>query len=193
MQQGSKRLISMIITLFSLVGAFIIFFQLIRPAYIEAQDTRAEVIARQAFIDAQQEAVAEVQKLIEQFRSNGGAAQTVNEVLPDAPDVGGALYQLTSLARNNDVFIKSTTAQSPQISVSDNNKKNAANVGIVRPLGVASFQVKAEARYEDIRSFLEKLEDNVRLMDVQSLALSEGNGGLLDVDLTVATYYQLTQ
>lgn len=184
----------MVVTLVSIVAAAVVFFEFVRPAYVETQAVRAEVISRQEFMEKQTASIEAAQKLIEKYRADGEVQDTVSRVLPSTPDVGGALYQLTSIASQYNIELLSTTAQTPQLAIAA--PKNASSTGSgVRPLGIATFQVKFNARYDDLKPLLEKLESNVRLMDVTAIAITQGTAGpsgTLSVDLTVATYYQVT-
>jgi len=192
MQQGSKRLFSMVVTLLCVLAAFVIFFQFVRPAYLEAQEVRAQVIARENLLEAQSEAVAQVKQLIEQYRSDTAVQETVSQVIPGKPEVGSALYQLSAIGSQYGIQFQSTSAQTPQLSIAANAKAASSTVGSVQPLGVATFQVRFVARYEDLKAFLEKVEGNVRLMDVTAISITQtpSAGGLLSVDMSVATYYQ---
>lgn len=186
----------MVITLVCLVGAGIIFFQFVRPAYTEAQAVRADVIARQQFLEQQASAVQQVQSLIEKYKSDPAMQDTVSKVVPSTPDVGGALYQITAIAQSYGIQIISTTAQTPQLSIAP-TPKSTSTVGAVRPLGVATFQVKFVTSYDNLKTFIQKLESNVRLMDVTAISVIQSVPGSrtdgLTVDLSVATYYQVTQ
>ena len=185
----------MVVTLLCVVAAFVVFFQLVRPAYIAAQEVRAEVISRENFLQSQEEAVAQVKQLIEKYRSDAALQENVSRVIPSKPDVGGALYQITAIAQVQNVQILSTTAQTPQLSIAKARARASSTVGVVRPLGIATFQVKFAARYDDVKAFIEKLENNVRLMDVTAVTVTQGAAtapGMLSVDMSVATYYQVT-
>lgn len=193
---AGKRLFSMVVTLFCLVAAAVVFFQFVRPAYLETQTVRAEVISRQEFLEEQRASIESAQKLIERYRSDTQVQETVSRVLPATPDVGGALYQIASIAGQYNVQILSTTAQTPQLSLSAPSARSSSTAtSAVRPLGIATFQVRFNARYDDLKPLLEKLESNVRLMDITAISVAPaatGSAGALSVDLTVATYYQVT-
>ena len=186
----------MVLTLVALVAAFVIFFQFIRPAYQAAQEVRGEVIARENLLEQQTAAIAEVKKLIEKYRQDTVVQETVSQVIPGQPEVGSALYQLSAIAGQYGIQFQSTTAQTPQLSIAK-NEKTAQTVGTVRPLGVATFQVRFTTTYDSLKSFLEKLESNVRIMDVTGITVTQAGAsagaGVLAVDLTVATYYQVTE
>ncbi len=184
----------MVITLVCVVAAFVVFFQFVRPAYIEAQDVRAEVISRETFLEQQRAAVEQVQQLIDRYRADAQVQETVSRVLPSTPDVGGALYQISAIAQGFGIQVLSTTAQTPQLAIARPSGSASSTVGAVRPLGVATFQVKFASSYDNLKTFVERLENNVRLMDITAIAVTQAPGATaLDVDMTVATYYQLTQ
>lgn len=192
---AGKRLFSMVVTLVCLVAAAVVFFQFVRPAYSDTQAVRAEVISRQDFLDDQRASIEAAQKIIQKYQSDTQVQETVSRVLPATPDLGGALYQLTSIASQYNVQVLSTTAQTPQLSLAQAPKTASSTpTSSVRPLGIATFQVKFNARYDDLKAMLEKLESNVRLMDITAVSVAPSNvSGVLAVDLTVATYYQVSE
>lgn len=187
----------MIVTLVCVIAAFVIFLEFVRPAYSDAQVIRGEVISRQNFLAQQEAAVAEVQQLIEKYKADAEVQQTVSKVIPSKPDVGDALYQINAIAQGYGINILSTTAQTPQLSIAKPAASASSTVGAVRPLGVATFQIRFSARYEDLKTFIDKLETNVRLMDITALNVTQPAAGTksdaLTVDLTIATYYQISQ
>lgn len=186
----------MVVTLVCVVAAFVIFFSFVRPSYSDAQLVRAEVISRQTFLEQQSKAIEQVQALIEKYRADQATQETVSKVLPSTPDVGGALYQLTAIAQTYQIAIQSTSAQTPQLSIAT-PAKASSTVGAVRPLGVATFQVKFTTTYDNLKNFIDKLESNVRLMDITAVSVVQSTPGAradsLTVDLSVATYYQVAQ
>lgn len=186
---------SMIIALAFVIGSFIIFFQLIRPAYEEAQVVRSEVISREIFVNDQQEAITQVEQLIQSYQSEVGVQNSVSQALPQEPDFAGALYQLNGIAMGNGLTLQSFTVSAPALSTTRPVATSTAldSAALVLPIGSVTFQMKFSATYENIKAFLGNIENNVRLFDVQSVGVQPvGVGGqnLYTVDLAVMTYYQ---
>ena len=66
-------------------------------------------------------------------------------------------------------------------------------VSLTRPLGKLGLQVSFGGSYDNLKSFLEKLESNVRIFDITSVSIAPSgklNQDLYKVDLKVVTYYQ---
>jgi len=196
MQQTTKRFASMIIVLVFIVGAFVVFFEFIRPAYDDAQQVRSEVISREQFVTDQQEAIQQVQQLIASYQSQATVQDSVTKALPNAPDFAGALYQLNGIASGSGVGLQSLTVSAPTLSTSKPTPGVSSDpTALVRPIGALTFQVKYAGRYEDVKTFLQNIENNVRLFDVQSINVQPaGTKGVTDfftVDMSVVTYYQV--
>lgn len=198
MKQATKRFVSMIIVLLLVVGAFVIFFQLIRPAYEEAQVIRSEIISREMFVNQQEDAIAEVQKLIASYQSEQGVQESVNQALPQAPDFAGALYQINGIGTGDGISLQSLAISAPTLSTTkpDARATSTTAVGtLVEPIGTLTFQLKFTGKYEDIKTFLGDLENNIRLFDVQSVAIQpagpKAGANLFTVDMAVTTYYQV--
>ncbi len=198
MKQATKRFVSMIIVLLFIVGAFVIFFELIRPAYEDAQTIRSEVISRETFVHDQEDAIAQVQQLIQSYQSETGVQESVDRALPGSPDFAGALYQLNGIATGNGIGLSTLSVSAPSLASNRPDpatSSSSASVALVKPVGTVSFQVKLTGRYEDLKAFLADLEDNIRIFDVQSLSVQQAGTkpgvDLYTVDMSITTYYQV--
>jgi Tfp pilus assembly protein PilO len=198
MQQATKRFVSMIIVLLLVVGAFVIFFELIRPAYEDAQTIRSEVLSREAFVSQQQDAITQVQQLMQSYQSEQDVQNSLNQALPPAADFAGALYQINGIATGDSVGLQAMTISSPTLATTKPTANASSSIGdsLVSPLGTVTFQMKFVGRYEDIKTFVGDLEDNIRLFDVQSVNIQPAGAkpgqNLFSVDMAITTYYQLS-
>lgn len=206
----------MLLSLVFLAGAFLIFFDLIQPAYGDLQAKKGKEVSARAFLQGEEQLVAQAKKLIDQYASATAAADTLALSMPSGQNLAGALAQLYGIAQNNGLAIQSVSvspatvvaAQSRAPSQSDATGGAGGTGGagaltpsqIVRPMGMIAFQVTAAGSYESLKAFLAGIETNIRLFDVTGLAIqsaapsSGGKGGsanFFTYTITVATYYQL--
>ncbi len=195
MKQSTKRLFSVLFSLFLIGGAFLLFSNFIRPAYQEAQKIKGDVQARQQFVLQQQEVVRKVQQLVSSYNNEADLRNLVSLTLPLERDVSGALTQLGGLVQD-----QTLGAQSFAITPQQNDAPTAiappSGSILNRPLGTLLFQFSFSGSYDNLKSFLEKLESNVRIFDVRTLSLvpvGKSTQDIYKVDLTVVTYYQPKQ
>lgn len=194
----------MIVSLVLLVGALILYFDFIAPAYRDSQEVKAEELSRQAFIDTQRAAVKQVQNLISAYQGQGELQEAVSLALPLHEDFAGILAELDGVARASNLspqaFSAAAGSVQPLARVSTSTRsleggKQEASPGarLRRPISTLTFTVKFAGTYEDFKSFLEKLETNIRIFDVRSLnvqAAAKATQDLLTYDIAIITYYQ---
>lgn len=200
MKQTTKRFISMIVSLFLIIGAIILYFDFIQPAYDDAQKIKSEDLGERLFLDGEKSAIEQVQRLISTYQGQGGAQQAVSLSLPATEDLAGALAQLNGLADESGL-----SAQSFSVSVLSLQKPvesgglGQKNLGaeLNKPLGAINFQIKASGSYQALKNFISMIETNMRIFDVKSFNIQPifGTQGkavqdLYAYDLAVATYYQ---
>jgi len=198
MKQSTKRFLSMILSLFFLVGAFIIYFQFIQPLYGDVQTVRSEMESRQNFLAQQKEAIQKVQQLIGVYQGQGDLQQKVSQVIPTSTDTVGAIAQLNGLASNSRIRIDSLSLGAPML-VAPNVVNTAAGQFVTedsftKPLGMVTIQMKLSGTYQDFKDFVAKLETNLRIFEVKTLTIvPSGKNGVSNpyaYDLAVVVYYQ---
>lgn len=185
----------MALSLAFVVGAIVLYFNFIRPAYDDFFKIRGEQLSREEFIKNQEAVITEVKRLIDAFHEQAGLQERVSLSLPKVPDAGGALVQLHGLTQ-----MTRLPAQSFDITVSAPRTPRPGNASgtapiAVKPLGTVRLGTQFKGTYEDFKAFLNYLETNIRLFDLQSFSLSP----LLDKDsriigyqfsISVVTYFQ---
>ena len=188
----------MLLGLVLLLGAFIVYFDLIQPAYQDAQATKATELGLSRFLSVEKEAVTKVQNLVSSYKGEGQVQGAVSAALPLQADDPGALAQIYGLAQNSGLSLLS-------VSVSVKNPQPPVNAGpaspgaaLIKPTGMTLFQVKLVGPYDGLKAFLSRLETNMRIFDLVSLTLQTNAGGAgkasqatYSYDMVIATYYQL--
>lgn len=198
MKQSAKRLVSMVVALAMTVAAFIIFFKLTQPVYQNVQAIKGEQVSRQAFIDGKKAAIREVQRLIKNYRDDAELqdAQTAVQIsFPIDAEIASALVQLNGLAVLNNLTVQSigisdSPAKAERLSSSNSSKSRAS---FAKPFNKISFAVSASGNYEDMKRFLENLETNLRLFDIESMNVnpqSRPGQSQYQYSIRVMAYYQ---
>lgn len=195
MKQSSKRLLSLIVAVVFLFGAFFIYFNAIQPAYEEVQAARGEVYAREDFIETQKNVVEQVKLALEQYQGKEELQRAVSMAIPPGTNQSEIAHQVSALATQNQLTIQSLSAATPTVqNVKEVEAAAGANNNFkVKPLGVLSFQLKVSGTYANFKAFLSNLENNIRVVDVKSVSVEElgkSNQDFYLFSITVATYYQ---
>lgn len=194
MKQSSKRLLSLIVAVVFLFGAFFIYFNLIQPAYEEVQVARGEVYAKEDFIETQKNVVEQVKLALEQYQGKEELQRAVSMAIPPGTNQSEIAHQISALATQNQLTIQSLSAATPTVqNVKEVEASADANNFKVKPLGVLSFQLKVSGTYANFKAFLSNLENNIRVVDVKSVSVEElgkANQDFYLFSITVATYYQ---
>jgi hypothetical protein len=212
MKQNSKRFASMILTLFFLVAALVIFFDLIQPAYGDLQQKKGQQISNQDLLNSEQQVVTQAKKLLSQYESESQAQASLALAMPSGPNIADAIAQIYGIAQNDGMTIQSTGISAPVVAPR-NQAQSQGNGGanapvsltaseIVKPMGTIAFQLTAAGTYDNFKNFLMDLETNIRIFDVTGLSIStvapqsgtsgaSAAQGTFTYTLAVQTYYQL--
>jgi Tfp pilus assembly protein PilO len=186
MKPSTKRLASFTAAFVMIIGALVVFFNLIQPAYRESQETKGQILSKEIALKNEQNAATQVQNLIDQYRGDQSPQIAVSNALPPANDQSQVVYQLQALAGMNRLAVQSISASQP-------GAKPLSKTSLVKPVGVISAQIRVAGSYANFKAFLTSIESNIRLTDVSSLVVSpigQPNQDFYNFDLTLSTYYQ---
>jgi Tfp pilus assembly protein PilO len=198
MKQSAKRFASSILSLFLLIGTFVVFFNFLQPAYREVAELKGRLLSLREFKAEQEAALKDIQALIGAYNESQEVRETVALALPLSPSLAEAVAQVNGLVINNGLSAQSyglSAVSEPVLSEEARRSLGAASI-VVQPTSPISFNLRLSGSYGDFKNFLKQLETNVRIFDVKSLNLQpigRPEQDLYAYDLTVATYYQYHQ
>jgi hydrogenase maturation factor len=87
MKQNSKRFSSMILALLLVVAAFVMYFDLLSPAYAALQTEKGQELSNQQLLSNEKQIVTQVQSLISQYQNQTQSQQSASMALPTGPDL----------------------------------------------------------------------------------------------------------
>ncbi len=196
MKQTTKRFLSLIISFILFTGTLIVYFNLVVPANDEQQNIKAQAIGRQNFVDNQKAAISQVSSMINSYKGKGELQDVVSSILPSSPDLAGAFSQISGLVQVNKLLMERVAVGAPV----NRNIPGAVNQGdtsqsFVKPVGSVDFQVRVIGTYEDFKSFLKNVENNIRIFDVKRIDMqpttnAKPNQNAYNYDITITAYYQ---
>jgi Tfp pilus assembly protein PilO len=190
MRQSFKRLMSSVIALVSVVAAFAIYFNFAQPAYENVMQLRGELAGMTELLDSQRTILQAVSSLVAKYNESADARAQVALALPEEPMASEALAQLHGLAAIHNL---SAQAYILLVSPEDSDRDREPQAFRPYPAKELTFQMKASGSYEDFKKFLDNLETNVRIFDVQHISLQAAgkpNQNLFTYEVRVAAYYQ---
>lgn len=155
----------------------------IKPAFGDIKSTQDDI----AKTEEQYANVKATNDLLKSLYDNLNAIPQANKnalftYLPDTTDEVLVMKDLTSIAKDSEVFIKELSFEG-----FDSKSKSASVAGENLP-APQSFKIGLSSSYEQLKDFLQRLEQNNYPLVVDTLAITPTDSGLLDSDLTIITY-----
>ncbi|MFH1129212.1 MAG: type 4a pilus biogenesis protein PilO [Patescibacteria group bacterium] len=142
--------------------------------------------------------IGTVEKLMKKYDGNKEILDKLDSILPNNKDVPGLLVQIEALANDGGVILNDVVISiSEEKAVSKAQEVRTGEVSQEKTLTdykVVSIGLKLTANYESFKNFLNAVENNSRLVDVDSIAFSsqaEEGDNIFDFDVVLRTYYQV--
>jgi Tfp pilus assembly protein PilO len=195
MRQSAKRLISSLVSLFFVIGAFIVFFDFLQPKYGELVDLKSQVESKRIQLETEQRIVGDVKKLVNTFNSSANDRLQAGFSLPTSTMAAEALAQIHGIAATNHMLTAQSygvTVPQDQVTSEDTRRQNGQTV-LSQPVVPISIQARFIGSYGEFKGFLRNVETNVRIFDVKSISIqpaSKANQDLYNFDIRVVAYYQ---
>ena len=184
MRSATKRLISVLVSLGFLIGAIIVFSSLVLPAYRDVQQLRGEKKSLETVVEEEEQLITTANRLLTEYQSAANLQNSLSLVLPREEALPGMINQIQGIAKSTGVTIEGMNVENLPL-------EHSRTSSIVEPVGSFKVTIRVKGDYTALRSYIQSLETNVRIIDVDSFALSSGGAaGPLTVDLVLRTYYQ---
>lgn len=188
----------MILGLLLLAAALLVYFEFILPAYDSMQSVKAERLGLESFLGGQKPVINRIKELISAYQGQDRLQQAVSLALPTEQDSAGALAQLYGLAQSSGLNFLSATISVTAVEDIARTRGLAtlAGTSVQKPVGTVTIQMRLGGAYEGLKSFLGRLETNIRIFDIKSLTVQPVSAAQKSAeysftyDLEVATYYQ---
>ena len=185
MRPATKRLVSILVSLAFLIGAVILFTSLVLPAYRVIQELRGEKSALGAVVEKEEKLVKAADRLLSEYQGARGVRDTLSLVLPTEEATSGIINQVYGIAKTTGVAVDGINVEAAPLEFQGTDS-------IVEPVGTLKVAVRLRGSYEGLRSYIQSIETNVRIIDVDSFVVSGGGGPKdpLRANLVIRTYYQ---
>ena len=185
MKDSTKRFYSLIASFAMAIGALVVYTTMISPAFMEVQELRGERQAKEDTYNDYKETIEATNSVLARSQSLSALTDAFNQSIPSSESIPSLLNQVYGLAKMNNVSVGSIDFQTLPIAIVPSDS-------IIQPLGKVRTTVKCVGNYSDMKNYVRALETNVRLMDIDSLDVSDGNkpNPALIYTITVDAYYQ---
>ena len=186
MKPSTYRLISILGSVGLLIGAVVVYSNFVMPTYSDIQTLKDKQMADENLLNDQRDAVNAVNKLRDQYQSLTDIQNSIAMVLPSREEVPSIVQQIQGIAGLNNMTITGLSLQYPP-------SKAVPKDSLVKPVSIVRITVKLTGDYRNLKSYLEGLEINIRLMDVNSLSIDGGGAAgktALNYSLIIDAYYQ---
>ena len=174
---------SNIISFILLIASVGLFIGYTNPTYNAAQRSSATLVQYEQALSNSKKLFAEQGTLIAKLDTfNQSDIAKLETLLPDSVDSVSLIIELDSIASQFGMQVRDFVA--------GNQDQSSTLGGNTTPYGTLSLAFSTTASYPTFIAFLKALEDNLRLIDVNSISFSSAsNNAVYDFSLGVNTYW----
>lgn len=179
------RLLFPLILTIAAIGLFVAYTN---PTYQGLKGEQVKVAAYNDALDKSQELKGLRDKL--QSARNAFSPQDEQKLvrlLPDQVDNIRLIIDINNIAARRGLVLSNVALG--EVSQSSAAAASLAVGPLSDPVGSVSLGFSVVASYEDFLAFLQDLEHSLRILDVEKLSFSGGQGGKYTFDFTIRTYW----
>lgn len=176
--------------------AVVVFLDL--PRIQNILDLRIKIDSEKEKLSEKQLLLAKIEKLEKKYEEAEESLKKVNYILPSSQEIPNLIVQLEALALEGGLVLES-------IQFSEVKEVTQARAEAVRTATketqsvdykILSIELSLKGTYSAFKNFLKLVEENIRLMDINSISLSpesleeEMEAPIFDLNIKINTYYQ---
>lgn len=179
----SKRIIFILITLALLIASLVTYIMFIKPTYQSVVQQRAELASKKESFEKYQTSMLQ---LTSAFKDD---PQKIQEAVSQAFPRGINSAQLSAQIVG---FAKLKRMQVSVLNIEPGPMLKASNKAI-KSVGTLIATVRLEGGYNDFKEFLQQIENNRLILDIDALEISKqkkDNVSTLMYSVKITSYYQ---
>lgn len=135
-----------------------------------------------------------LEELVAKLKMSGDQVAKLEEALPVELNTIRLNQLITKLGSDSGATLGELSILSKGDDVVAGNRELLKNpFGVERAVQKINISISATGNYEQLKSFLQKLENNARIMDVNSIEFASNQDGLLELQINVNVYYLGTE
>ena len=177
---------NIIIAVLIVVFLGVVFF-LDWPVFKEVSSLRGEIKDYNKLVAEKEELIAKVEQLKSVYEDKQTDIKKVYYALPRTEEVPEIIVQLEALTSENGLILEAIDIQ--EIEKQGSKQEDKTGVNVLR------ISLALSGSYSSFKNFLEALEYNIRIMDIQRIEFSFKKGGeetnsFLEFNVDLEVYYQ---
>ncbi len=174
-----------IITFLLLIVAVCVFWFWTRPLLAQIDTLKAERDSFNQALDKSKELQTLRDSILENYNSiSQGDIDRLSKMLPAEPETAKLLVQLSDMAtESGSVILNSLDAQ---------ETKNPASASLPSAVDYQEVNIRMSfsANYNDFRSFMDKIQSSLRLMDMEQIDFFAADASSYDFNINAKAYYK---
>lgn len=165
------------------IGVFIFF---VDPQYDEIKETRETIDENKNLLELANQLRRERNTLSDKFSDiSEEDRERLGKVLPDNVDNVRLILDIQDIARDFGIQILNINVQASQ----DNQQEGRLIDNTNNAYGTIAVNFSVSAEYDVFKSFMRRLENSLRLIDIQSFSVSAGDGLFYNYNVSFNTYW----
>lgn len=172
---------------------------LLLPKYKSVKAVKGTVGQKQNELRAREGQLQSIHQLVRDLDAKKEELAVIDEAIPPAPRIPELLANIDHLARQSGISITNLEITSAAVlstlqagSEVGQVKKAEKILGSTKNLGIMQAELRLKGRYPNFKSFILNTEQNLRLMDIDSVLAGavDEDSKLQEFSLKIQTYYQ---
>lgn len=186
MKSSTYRILSILGSVVLFASTVFVYSNFIKQAYEEVRILQDRKHSFENSLNEKQQSMITVKALSEKYKSLTDLRNDLSMILPMKEKTPEIINQFQNIAEASRVVIESLSLQYLPM-------KPAPAGNVEKPLGTIRTTARISGPYDNFKSFIESVQNNVRIMDINSIKV-EGGGvsgrNAFIYNLVVDVYYQ---
>lgn len=178
----------LLISLFLIAGAFVIFFTESKNYFPEIKNLRKQAASFNETINTAKKVRSSIDKTLEDYNAiSQENVDRINKMVPFAAESMKLVVQFDEMMRKNGLNLKNIDTKDV---ISKNSASVSKNKGVI-PESIA-LSIKTQGSYDSFYLFILDLEKSLRLIDVNSVKITPAGQDNYDFSLEAVSYWLKT-
>lgn len=184
-------------TFASILLAILLFSIVIVPSFSTIKELQAKIKELSALNDKLVAKLRVLENLNAKYEENENNLFLVEKATPNNPEAEGLEKEIRYYMEKNAVNLKSLSISDFPIfgkEIVNTGKKSNKNTmetsnAEMENFGSLNFSLTAQANYDNLKMFLNSLQNNIRIKKINNVTVSAASGGLLNLSISGEVYY----
>ncbi len=184
-------------TFASILLAILLFSIVIVPSFSTIKELKAKITELSALNDKLVAKLRVLENLNTKYEENENNLFLVEKATPNTPEAEALEKEIRYYMEKNGLNLKSLSISDFPIfgkeiinigKKSNKNTKETSEIEMAN-FGSLNFSLTAQSSYDNLKIFLNSLQNNIRIKRINNVTISSANGGLLNLTISGEVYY----